>query len=577
MSTVQLRPYQIKAVNDVEQSVVQHSNCIVQMPTGTGKTTVIAEFIKRQLVNENGTILVIAHRTELIDQLMGRLKTFGIESARLQNGHKEDLNTKVQVGMIQSLRKRRKEIIKPYLVIIDEAHHIASDSYMNLIEFYQELNPVYIGFTATPSRLDGRPLDAVFTKLFEYGSINDFIKNGYLSPMRHYATGKPSLEEITINNTGDYDSKELAHEMSELRNMADLIRGYESKAKGKKMIVFAVNSVHAEEIAIRYSEKGYSAAYVDYNTDKTERQNIIKKFKWGEIQILCNVNIFTEGFDCPDVEVIQLARPTKSINLYLQMIGRGMRIFKGKESGIILDNAMLWEEHGLVTHNHKWSIEEGRKVDIQNYKSKLKEILKNGAKPLDEDVNLELLEIYEVEETPHEIHLLSWALSFPVEIETFMLRCIQNGEFDNNTLSLSRASIYEHPITNERFSIRDTLELFDFKFDRLQREIHVRKLLVGFESFMKRFSKSDWDNALALNSFFCKISRLYNDYSNADLDPETSFGSGAILLKYYEQDCFKQIGIQEDITREILAKLTFKHLELLYNKLLVFYNKNTII
>ena len=235
---------------------------------------------------------------------------------------------------------------------------------------------------------------------------------------------------------------------------------------------------------------------------------------------------------------------------------------------------MLWEEHGLITRNHEWSIAEGRKVDTHNYKSKLTEILKNGAKPLDEDINLELLEIYEVQETPKETHLLSWALSFPVEIETFMLRCVQNGEFDYNTLSLSKANIYEHPITKQGFSIRDTLELFDFKFDTFQREVHVRKLLNGFEGFMKRFSKSEWNNALALNSFFCKISRLYNDYSAADLDPETSFGSGAILLKYYEQDCFNQIGIQEDIAREILEKLTFKHLEMLYLKLLEFYKFN---
>ena len=575
MNPVELRPYQIEAVKDVERSLNTHINCIVQMPTGTGKTTVIAELIKRQLSKTQQTILVIAHRAELIDQLIDRFQTFGITCGRLQSGFKEDLEKQVQVGMIQSLRKKRRELIEPYLVIIDEAHHIAADSYMNLVTYYRDIEPTYVGFTATPSRLDGKPLDKVFAKLFEYGSISEFIQNGHLSPMIHYASGKPKLDNINIKRTGDYDIEELASEMGENKNMADLIRGYESKAKGKKMIVFAVNIQHAQDIAFRYSEKGYNSAVVDYNTDKVERQSIIDDFKSGNIKILCNVNIFTEGFDCPDVEVIQLARPTKSLNLYLQMVGRGMRVYEGKEKGIILDNAMLWEEHGRITRNHKWSIKGGRESDSYTYQTRFTEMMKNGPTPLDEDSNLELFKIPSIEESATEFRLLSWALLFPVEIDVFMNRCIQNGGFDYNTLSLSTANIYNHPISNKAYSIRDALKLFDFEFDNFQHEIHVRNILSGFERFMSKFSKTDWDEAIAMNSFMNKVSRLYNEYSDMGLDADTSFGSGSILLDYYKKNCFERIGIQDDIAREIIEKLTFRQLEMMYTKLLSFYKKNT--
>lgn len=365
-----LRQYQIESVEGLLVAINDKVNTILQLPTGTGKTTVIAELVRRwRLQNKNVRTLIVVHRIELVDQMLIRLRQFGIVAGKIQSGHSIDPNFQIQVGLIQSLRNDKKKPTSVGLIIIDEAHHTTANSYQNIIDYYKWHQTVVIGVSATPSRLDGAPIGDTFKRILKFGQISDFVSQKFLSPMKHFATASPELTQIKVSSTGDYDENELEKEMSKDVIMADLIQGYEKHAKGKKMIVFAVNVRHAEFISQRYRNLGYSAVYVDYKTKSDIRIELIDKFRKGEIQILCNVNLFTEGFDCPDVEVVQLARPTKSLNLYLQMVGRGMRMFPGKEFGIILDNANLWLEHGLSSRDRDWDltgvVPEKRKILVE--------------------------------------------------------------------------------------------------------------------------------------------------------------------------------------------------------------------
>ena len=215
-NNVILRDYQIAAINDIHNAITQKTNCIVQLPTGTGKTTVIAEVIRnwRNGEGKNKRALIVAHRIELIDQIIDRLKIFGVIPGKIKAGEPINADYQIQVGLIQSLRNKNRKPVSLGLIIVDEAHHITATSYTNLIEYYKNYSPMLVGFTATPSRLDGAPLGTIFKRLLEYGQINKFIEAGYLSSLKHFATGSPNLKSIRVKSTGDYDENELQKEMS---------------------------------------------------------------------------------------------------------------------------------------------------------------------------------------------------------------------------------------------------------------------------------------------------------------------------------------------------------------------------
>ncbi|MEO8822120.1 MAG: helicase-related protein [Ginsengibacter sp.] len=186
-------------------------------------------------------------------------------------------------------------------------------------------------------------------------SIKWFIKNNYLSDLRYYASHIPDMSNIKIR-AGDYDETELSEVMQDNKVMADLVQSYIEFAHNKKMIVFAVNRAHSTKIVEKFNSSGFEAKAIDTYTPTDERRKIVEDFRNNKFKILCNVNIFTEGFDCPDVDAVQLARPTKSLTLFPQQVGRCMRPYQNKEYGIVLDNAGLWKEHGLPKMDRNWSL-----------------------------------------------------------------------------------------------------------------------------------------------------------------------------------------------------------------------------
>jgi superfamily II DNA or RNA helicase len=423
--SISLRPYQIESVNKILTELEKTDSVLLQMPTGTGKTTIFSEIIKKWSIDvyPGKRILVLVHRKELVTQIIDRFKQFGILAGRIQAGHNANLLLQIQVGLIQSLNNPQRLPDNISLIVIDEAHHTPSKSYRKLLNHYSSKSLKVLGVTATPYRLSGESFKDLFDKLITSNSISKFIEDGWLSPTKHLATSLPDFSSVRIRNK-EFVEEDLDLILRSEKVMAELIESYKKYGENKKAIVFALNKSHSKDIVERFIKDGISATFIDSDTPPFERDKIVNSFKLGEFKILCNVNIFTEGFDCPDVEVVQLARPTKSFSLYLQQVGRVMRPLEGKRYGLILDNACLWKEHGLVTQYIKWSlngIEKKEQISKIATKNNNNVIQVEGVLPT-EIIGLELVEIKDESNFEPEINVNE--INLPKAIENVDLKII---------------------------------------------------------------------------------------------------------------------------------------------------------
>lgn len=397
---VRLRDYQIGGIDDIMNAWVHCNSVLFQMPTGTGKTTLFCEIVRKftRELYPDLKVLIITHRKELVEQTFKRLVsdfhlTAGIISANLIGIQ----SSSIQVASIQTLIRRdehQKDIFS--LVIIDEAHHALASTYRRLWDFYPSSK--FLGVTATPIRTNGEGFQDLFDKIITTASIKWFIKNNYLSDIRYFASHTPDVSNIRLR-AGDYDETELSEVMQDKAVMADLVQSYIDFALDKKIIVFAVNRAHSIKIVDRYNDSGFAAKAIDTYTPTQERKKIVDDFRNNKFKILCNVNIFTEGFDCPDVDAVQLARPTKSLTLFLQQVGRCMRPFPNKRYGIVLDNAGLWKEHGLPKMERNWSLN-GIDKNLCFSKSEIlgiRELLYRGNNQPEESKGLRLVEVGELD------------------------------------------------------------------------------------------------------------------------------------------------------------------------------------
>lgn len=358
-----LRPYQQKMKNEVFGLWKNFFNVMLQLPTGTGKTVLFTSII-RDLTSVNNTkIVILAHRKELIDQISEHLSRYDIEHGIIASGRKRDIEKSVQVASVQTLTHEKNidmlDELKPQFIIIDEAHHSLADSYTM---FWKHCGKCWkLGVTATPYRLNNKSFRSHFDKLVESMQIDNFIREGYLAeydflvdnPMSDLSQTIKAIKEKS--STGDYKTATLLKELNVPQYIQRLIVCYEQYVKGKKGIVYAINKEHAHNICEAYKAVGVEAVYIDSDTPKRERTEIVEKFKDGEVRVMVNVDIFSEGFDCPDVEFIQLARPTWSLAKYLQQVGRGMRPCKGKQKTVILDNSRMYIKFGLPSESRLWS------------------------------------------------------------------------------------------------------------------------------------------------------------------------------------------------------------------------------
>lgn len=357
---MKLYDFQQECVNSIYAAFASHKNIMVQSPTGSGKT-VIFNHIATEFAQSGKRVLIIADRKELIQQTTQRLlKDNEMRSGIIMSGVEPMRFLPIQVASIQTLTRRSFPVAD--LVIIDEARASTANSYQMVFDYYSDSK--ILGFDATPIRTSGQGFDHLYTHLIEGLSIRELEKMGKLVEARCFINpiDRHELAKVKVKSTGDYSEAELEAFMEANHINADLVESYRKYADGQKVIIFAINIEHSKKIERYYNEAGIRCRHVDGTMDGGTRDAIINQFRKSEIMALVNVGIATYGFDEKTIDCVQLARPTKSLSLYLQMVGRGARTAPGKTEYILLDNANCVIEHGRPNAQRKWSLKGRKKV-----------------------------------------------------------------------------------------------------------------------------------------------------------------------------------------------------------------------
>ena len=357
MKEIKLFDYQEDMKERIEKALRLHRSVMAQMPTGTGKTYLLTAVIDSFVSNNPmEKVWIVAHRRELVSQIDETVRKFHSYSA----SNTSSLLSSVKAMSIQWLMRHYDEIEEePGMIVIDEAHHALAKTYKEMWKRFPKAK--FLGLTATPCRLNGKGFTDLFDVLVQSWGVPEFISKGRLTTYDFVSIKSDGVTQRLIDSLqkrgadGDYQNKEMDMLLNKKPSIERLYRSLEEFGKDRKGIVYAINISHAQKITKLYQEHGVKAIAIDSKTPATERQQDIEAFKKGDIQVLVNVDIFSEGFDCPDVEFVQLARPTLSLAKYLQMVGRGLRVAKGKKNCVIIDNVGLYRVFGLPSQVWNWN------------------------------------------------------------------------------------------------------------------------------------------------------------------------------------------------------------------------------
>lgn len=354
----QLRPYQVNLINQLRKAYKTGSKrpCLV-LPCGGGKSIITAEIAKKATQKGN-RVLYLVHRRELVEQIFRTFADWGVDLSLCD------------IKMVQTACRRFHSMPEPRLIITDENHHCVAKTYRKIYEAFPAAQ--CLGVTATPIRLNGGGLGDVNDKLVVGVSAKWLIENNYLAPYDYYAPSVADLSGLRTSQ-GEYVGKDAEIALDTTMIYGDVTRHYRKLADGKKAICYCPTVNYSKKMAARFCEVGIPAAHIDGTTKKKIRDDVISQFRAGDIQILCNVDLISEGFDVPDCSCAILLRPTQSLTLYIQQSMRCMRYQPGKRA-VIIDHVGNYTRFGMPDDDREWSLKPKRdKKEMVEKKERIKQ------------------------------------------------------------------------------------------------------------------------------------------------------------------------------------------------------------
>lgn len=352
-----LRPYQVDAVAAIRRAYAagRRAPCY-QLPTGGGKTVVFS-YIAREAEKRGTRVLILVHRRELLLQGSRSLREIGLEHGLVAPGESPG-DAQVRIASVQTLVRRLDRERPPDLVVIDEAHHAVAGSWRRVLDHWPKA--WVLGVTATPARLDGKGLGVrvggPFDELVRGPSVRELTDGGYLVPADVYAPPMKADLDGVATRLGDFDRHEIRVRMDRPVITGDAVDHYLRLARGRPAIAFCTSVEHSLHVAKAFTDAGIPSGTIDGSLADDERDEVLARLAAGDIRVLTSCEIVSEGFDLPAVEVAILLRPTKSLTLYLQQVGRVLRPSPGKSSATILDHAGNVERHGLPDDDREWDL-----------------------------------------------------------------------------------------------------------------------------------------------------------------------------------------------------------------------------
>ncbi|MCP4570557.1 MAG: DEAD/DEAH box helicase [FCB group bacterium] len=359
---IELRDYQAELVNSIRNELkAGHKKIIMALPTGAGKTFILADIAKRSIDNGH-KVLALMHRRQLVQQMTDRFNDYNVDSGIIMSGNETELSKSMQIATIQTYHRRlqldeaerNRFFVDASVVLVDEAHRSLSKTYLEALSNYE--GKIIIGVTATPCLASGLGMGNYYDALVNGIGVDELIENGSLVPARYYAPSQPDLDKIKTV-LGDYDKKELGKRVDNKKLIGDVFDNWARLAGDLQTIVFAVNVKHSRALCEEYVNHGVAAEHLDAHSTDEQRENVLNRLWAGDVQVVCNVGLYTEGFDYPAAGCIVLARPTKSMGLYRQMAGRGLRPSEGKSECVIIDHGGCIDRLGLIEDDVFWSLD----------------------------------------------------------------------------------------------------------------------------------------------------------------------------------------------------------------------------
>ena len=349
-----LRPYQSQAVDQVREAFrAGRRRPLLVAPTGSGKT-VIFSYVTANAAAKGNRTLVLVHRAELLNQTHAALSQLEVPHGLIAAGKTADHSHLTQVASVQTLIRRLDHVRPPDLIVIDEAHHATAGAWATVLARWP--NARVLGVTATPQRLDGKGLGEVFDDLIRGPEVTKLIEGGYLCKPVYYAPKTVSMEGVH-KVAGDFNRAEMAERMDKPTITGDAVTHYRKYAEGQPCIVFCTGIKHAEHVAQAFNAAGYRFAVLDGTLSPEERAARVASLGSGRLHGLVTVDIVSEGFDLPIVACAILLRPTASLSLHLQQIGRVLRPAANKPRAVILDHVGNCRRHGLAEEVRDWSLD----------------------------------------------------------------------------------------------------------------------------------------------------------------------------------------------------------------------------